>query len=164
MTFEFIIPTYSRIHPLKSILSSLMAQTDDEWRAVVGLDYPEIGMRAKLIDVITSFHDDRISYFVTDRRYNDWGHSLREIAKQKSVADYLILTGDDCYYAPTFIKELKFYSSTLPGVIYWDMVHSHYDYQYFRCLPAYNQIDMGAFATRRDVAQKIPLNTSYAAD
>ena len=74
------------------------------------------------------------------------------------------MTGDDSYYTPNFVEELYQTSKNSPGMVYWDMVHSHYAYQYFRCLPAYNQIDMGAFATRRDLAQQIPLGTEYAAD
>src|SRR5690606_32897439 len=73
-------------------------------------------------------------------------------------------SGDDNYYIPTFINELTIASETNPGMIYWDMVHSHYKYSYFKCLPAFNQIDMGAFATRTDLAKQIKLGTSYAAD
>jgi hypothetical protein len=49
-------------------------------------------------------------------------------------------------------------------MVYWDMVHSHYNYAYFKCVPAGGQIDMGAFATRRDLAQQLYLGTDYAAD
>jgi hypothetical protein len=74
------------------------------------------------------------------------------------------MTGDDNYYVPTFVKELKGAVKDSPGMVYWDMVHSHYDYQLFICSPGFNQIDIGAFATRSDLAKQIKLNTSYAAD
>jgi len=128
------------------------------------LDYPEEGVRAKLLNVIHSFYDDRIDYIITDKRYNDWGHTPRQIVKQTSKADYILMTGDDNYYTPNFVKEVKLASNSLPGVIYWDMVHSHFNYAYFKCVPAHGQIDMGAFCIRRDIAQSIPLNTNYAAD
>jgi hypothetical protein len=44
------------------------------------------------------------------------------------------------------------------------MVHSHYGYSLLDCQLAVNYIDMGAFATRRDIAQQINLGLSFAAD
>ena len=162
MLIEFVIPTYDRPKELLSMLSSLLAQTNSNWKATIVCDMPYIGAFLHLGD-----HDEldpRINYKFLDKRYNDWGHTPREIGKQASIADYVIMTGDDNYYTPNFVQELENVAKTKPGMIYWDMVHSHYDYQYFVCQPAYNQIDMGAFATRRDLAQQIKLNTSYAAD
>jgi len=141
-----------------------MCQTDEDWKATVILDFPEEGVRAKLLNVVHSFYDDRIEYIITDRRYNDWGHSLREIGKQNSYSEYLLMTGDDNYYTPNLVKELKIAASTKPGMIYWDMVHSHFNYSYFKCHPAHGYIDMGAFATRTELAKQIPLTTNYAAD
>jgi hypothetical protein len=145
-------------------LSSLMCQSDEDWKATVILDHPEQGDRAKLLNVIHSFYDDRINYFITHRRFNDWGHSLREAGKQASEAEYLIMTGDDNYYTPHLVKELKLATTSKPGMVYWDMVHSHFNYSYFKCSPAHGYIDMGAFATRTDLAKQIPLTTNYAAD
>jgi hypothetical protein len=164
MLIEFLLPTYNRVNELRSSLSSLICQTDEDWKATVILDYPEEGIRAKLLNVIHSFYDDRIDYIITDKRCNDWGHTPRQIAKQTSKADYILMTGDDNYYTPNFVKEVKLASTFLPGVIYWDMVHSHFNYSYFKCVPAHGQIDMGAFCIRRDIAQSIPLSTNYAAD
>jgi hypothetical protein len=62
------------------------------------------------------------------------------------------------------VNELEIHSEMDYGMLYWDMVHSHYDYTYFECIPAVNRIDMGAFATRRDLAQQIELGKEYAAD
>lgn len=164
MLVEFIIPTYNRPAPLTSMLSSLVAQNDDDWRANVvidGTDHLE-----KIVGIVSNFDDKRIKYSITDKRYNDWGHTPREIGKQMSECSYIIMTGDDNYYTPNFVFELKKIAtlSPQPGMIYWDMVHSHYDYSYFRCSPGGGQIDMGAFATRRDLAQQIKLGTDYAAD
>lgn len=161
MLIDIIIPTYNRIHPLKCMLSSLMAQTNKNWKASVVIDNPEDILITKLVK---SFEDSRIQYILLDKRYNDWGHTPREIGKQASMADYILMSGDDNYYTPNFIQELQYFSEDNPGMIYWDMVHSHYNYQYFKCSPASHQIDMGAFATRRDIAHLIKLNTSFAAD
>ena len=158
---EFIIPTYNRHAPLISMLASLKAQTDDDWKANVVVDNTQ---SERISGIVESFNDPRIYCTFMDKRYNDWGHTPREFGKQMSDAKYIIMTGDDNYYTPNFVFELQYWSFKKPGMIYCDMVHSHYNYHYFKCSPGMNQIDMGAFATRRDLAQQIYLGTAYAAD
>ncbi len=162
MLVEFIIPTYHRPAPLASMLASLVAQTDGHWGANVVIDGTD--HLDEILGIINRIDDPRIRYTVTDKRYNDWGHTPREIGKQMSTADYIIMTGDDNYYTPNFVQEIRPLCEVKVGMVYWDMVHSHYHYTYFKCRPAGGQIDMGAFATRRDLAQQIKLGTDYAAD
>lgn len=161
MIIEFILPTYDRIEPLKSSLSSLMAQTNPNWKAHVLIDNDKKMPAEK---IVRDLNDDRITFSYMDKRYQDWGHTPREKGKQASTASYVVMTGDDCYYTPTFVEEVLKVAKDNPGIIYWDMVHSHYDYHYFKCEPWMNQIDIGAFATRTDLAKQIKLKTSYAAD
>lgn len=161
MLVDFIIPTYNRPAPLKCMLASLVAQTNPDWGAHVVIDNHEDEDNVKLVE---SFNDPRIRWSKMDKRYNDWGHTPREYGKQKSEAKYIIMTGDDNYYTPNFIQEISVLCNVEVGMVYWDMVHSHYKYAYFKCVPAGGQIDMGAFATRRDLAQQIPLGTDFAAD
>ena len=130
MLVEFIIPTYDRIIPLESMLTSLLAQTDPRWKATVLID-SEQEMPAEKI--VTLLNDERITYSYLGKRYNDWGHTPREIGKQASEADYVILTGDDNYYCPPCVADIIAAAKDSPGMIYWDMVHSHYDYHYFNC-------------------------------
>jgi hypothetical protein len=143
------------------MLSSLVAQTNPDWGAHVVIDNPE---DVENVNLVESFNDPRIRWSKMDKRYNDWGHTPREYGKQKSEAKYIIMTGDDNYYTPNFIAEMAPLCNTKVGMIYWDMVHSHYNYAYFKCIPATGQIDMGAFATRRDLAQQINLGKEYDAD
>lgn len=160
-TIDFIIPTFSRLHPLKCMLESLMAQTNPNWCANVMIDNEE---NEKYFQLFVEEYPENIKFTYLNKRYNDWGHTPREIGKQMSKADYIILTNDDNYYTPNFVDEVLKVCEDTPGIIYWDMIHSHYKYQYFECFPAYNQIDMGAFATRRDLAQSVKMETSFAAD
>jgi glycosyltransferase involved in cell wall biosynthesis len=162
MLVDFIIPTYNRPAPLRAMLASLVAQTNGNWVANVVIDGKDY--LNDTLDIIEEIDDPRITYTVTDKRYNDWGHTPREMGKQMSTAKYIIMTGDDNYYTPNFVQEISVLCNVEVGMIYWDMVHSHYNYAYFKCVPAGGQIDMGAFATRRDLAQQIYLGTEYAAD
>lgn len=161
MLVDFIIPTYNRPAPLRAMLASLVAQTNPDWGAHVVIDNHEDEDNVKLVE---SFADPRIRWTKMDKRYNDWGHTPREYGKQKSEAKYIIMTGDDNYYTPNFLQEISVLCNVEVGMVYWDMVHSHYNYAYFKCVPAGGQIDMGAFATRRDLAQQIYLGTDFAAD
>lgn len=162
MLVEFIIPTYYRPHPLKLMLASLVAQYDGDWGALVMIDNDK---NEEIEAIINSFNDGRIRHHYMDKRYNDWGHTPRQVGKQMSDADYIIMTGDDNYYTPNFVEELrKAISNNSPGIVYWNMIHSHYDYSLFDCRLGLGYIDMGAFATRKDIAHDIPLGLRYDAD
>jgi len=161
MIIEFIIPTFNRTIPLLSALASLEAQTVRNWKANVVIDTDSGAVAEEIIKHIGS---DNIYFTYTGKQYNDWGQTPRDIGKQASIADYIVMGGDDNYYMPTCVEEIIKAAKDTPGMIYWDMVHSHYDYHYFKCSPGYNQIDIGAFATRKDLAHQIKLNTTFAAD
>jgi len=161
---EVIMPTFNRFNELKMSIASMACQTVRNWKVTVVIDDSPKSDRTKLIGMIGDFDDDRIQYIFSGKQYNDWGHTPREIGKQQSNAHYVIMTGDDNYYTPNFVKELSLAAAKNPGMIYWDMVHSHYGYCYFKCAPHFNQIDMGAFATRTDLAKQIKLGTDFAAD
>lgn len=163
MLIDFIIPTYYRIDPIRCMLSSLVSQTCSEWIATVVIDNDKSD---EIENVINSFCDSRIKFVYMDQRYNDWGHTPRQFGKQISNCEYVIMTGDDNYYTPNAVEEIKkaIIQYDNPELIYWNMIHSHYDYSFFDCNLGMNQIDMGAFATRVDIAKNIELSTTYAAD
>ena len=93
------------------MLASLLAQTDKDWQAQVIVDNPGINVKGYLTVPI----DSRIKYTVLDKRYNDYGHTPREIFKQQSEAEYLIMTGDDNYYTPNMVSELRQVVQSKPG-------------------------------------------------
>jgi hypothetical protein len=159
---EFIIPTYNRKNELSSMLSSLCAQKSSNWKALVVIDDNIKHLETE--NIISFFKDERISFIYCDKQYNDFGHTPREIGKQKSTADYIIMTGDDNYYVPSFISELNILINDKPGLIYWDMIHNQYNYEHFKCELMFNYIDIGSFAVRRDLAQQIELGKISPSD
>lgn len=165
MTVGFSIPIYDRFENLKVLLSSLRVQSNPDWIALVVKDGPYL---PEQLDIVHQFSriDQRITYAHTPTRHNDWGHTPREMGKQILAphCQYIIMTGDDNYYTPNLIEEIAKVASSNAGMIYWNMVHSHYDYQHFRSALGFNQIDIGAFATRSDIASQIELPKTYAAD
>ena len=165
MIVEFVIPTFNRVNPLFTMLYSLINQTNPNWKAHVVIDNVK---DSKAEEIVKSFNDTRVYYTYLDKRYNDWGHTPRNYGKQNSDADYIIMTGDNNYYVPVtvdwIIKYANLKDSVNPGFIYWQMVHSHGGYCHFNCEPFHGRIDMGSFATRKDIAHQIPLGVKYAAD
>lgn len=159
---EFIIPTYNRVKQLYVVLSSLVVQVDDNWKATVVVDDIE---NDRVKNIVAKFDSDKIEYMFLGKRHNDWGHTPRNVGKNNSTSGYIILTGDDNYYVPTFISELnKVLRKDNVGMIYWDMIHNGYNYKPFTTRVSDGYIDMGAFATRIDLAKQIDLSKSYSAD
>lgn len=160
---DFIIPTYQRYDQIKGTLYSLVSQYNTDWSAQVIIDDIK---NDTIVNIIKDINDSRISYTFAGQRYNDWGHTPREIGKQQSESQYIIMTGDDNYYVPTLVEELKLVAnnSSTPALIYWDMIHSHRNYHAFYSILTHGGIDMGAFATRNDIAKTIKLSSNFAAD
>lgn len=161
----FSIPVYDRFDHLKVILSCLQVQTHPDWIATIVKDGHYTTEELEIVHSFTT-KDPRISYTHTPERTNNWGHTPRELGKHllSGHCQYVVMTGDDNYYTPNLVEEVSKVAHAKAGMIYWNMVHSHYDYQLFRCTVGFNQIDIGAFATRSDIAATIQLPTSYAAD
>lgn len=163
---EFIIPTYNRTEQLQSMLASLVAQIDDDWIATVVVDDEDNEDNNNRIKrIIDNFNTNKIKYIFTGKRFNDYGHEPREVGKQLSKADYIVMTGDDNYYVPSFVKEINYVvKNDNVGMVYCDMIHNGYDYVPFYCRIIDGYIDMGAFVTRRDLAQQLKLGKEYCAD
>ena len=59
-------------------------------------------------------------------RFNDYGHSLRELGLVDAVGDYVLLTNADNYFIAITIEFLNIEIKTqVPDVVMFDMVHSH---------------------------------------
>ncbi|HOS17554.1 MAG TPA: glycosyltransferase family A protein, partial [Bacteroidales bacterium] len=95
MKLEFIIPTYKRINNLCTLLYSLKSQTSNDWTAqVISDNTPEEIIRP----VINHFSEDsRINFNVLSKRYNDWGHTPRNVGLNHSKEELLVMTGEDNY-------------------------------------------------------------------
>lgn len=163
MTIEFIIPTYDRREQLISMLSSINSQITDNWKANVVIDG---NPNSFAYEVVEWLNNPNIYITCLGNRYNDWGHTPRNVGKNNSEADYIVMTGDDNYYVPSFTYEIEQASKSKPGLIYWDMITNNWEnYTWFNTRTEDAFIDMGAFATRRDLAHQIDLVPScFAAD
>ena len=86
-------------------INSIFAQRSDKWSIHVIADCPPEGTLTKIMDYFKD--SDKIKFTILPKRYNDWGHTPRELGKQLSKANYVIMTGDDNYYMPTLVDEIN---------------------------------------------------------
>ena len=161
---EFIIPTWERPNNLKVILSSLQVQTNPNWSAHVIID----GLTNDYRKVKDLYQDDeRIRFSHIEGPNNDWGHTARNYGLDNCKEEWVVMTGDDNYYVPTFVDNFLDTGHKLCEFVFCNLVHEFKrdDYQPVPSKIQYGYIDIGNFMTRMSVVKELRLNTkSYNAD
>jgi glycosyltransferase involved in cell wall biosynthesis len=162
---EFIIPTWERPNNLRVILSSLIAQTNSNWKAHVIID----GMTNDYRNIKDTFQsEERIKFSHIEGPNKDWGHTARNYGLDKAEEDWIVMTGDDNYYVPVFVEEFLSYANQFNcKFVYCNMVHNLFipGYRPINSTIQKGQIDIGNFMCRRDLIGDIRLNTkSYEGD
>jgi glycosyltransferase involved in cell wall biosynthesis len=161
---EFIIPTWERPQELKLILQSLIVQSNPNWKAHVVID----GLTNDYREVKDLYQDEeRVRFSHVDGPNNDWGHTARNYGLDHAQEEWIVMTGDDNYYVPTFVQNFLDEGNKGRELVYCDMVH---DYKRDEYLPvksaiSHGYIDIGNFMTRRTTIGDLRLITdSYQAD
>lgn len=161
---EFIIPTWERPEELKLILQSLMVQTNPNWTAHVIID----GLTNDYREVKDMYQDEvRVRFSHVEGPNNDWGHTGRNYGLDHAQEEYIVMTGDDNYYVPTFVQNFIDEGDKGRDLVYCDLLHDmkRDDYQPIKSKIAHGFIDIGNFMTRRSVIGDLRLMTdSYEAD
>ena len=168
--------SYKRFGELKVFVQSIINQTNNNWSLHVIHD----GKNDDFLNIMDSYQrkdPKRITYECTNRRYNDYGHTLRETGLRKSCHEYNLLTNSDNYYPPKtleFINQaIKASTLSRPDVVMFDMTHSHIDvgrkkkpsYSFFDVFYKRNYIDIGAAIVNTELAQKVGfVDKSFAGD
>lgn len=159
---EFIVPTWKRPNQLMMMLSSLVSQTSDKWKAHVIID----GLTNDYFSVKEYFQDNpniRFSHITGPN--NDWGHTARNYGLSEAKEEFVVMTGDDNYYTPNFVKEmLEEAISNGANLVFCNMVHNNFNYQMVNCRVAHGAIDIGNVMTRTKLAQQFELQHNYDAD
>jgi glycosyltransferase involved in cell wall biosynthesis len=160
---EFVIPTHKRVDLLITIISSIVAQTNPNWTIHVVADCPPEDVKERYLDILAFFdeHKDKIKFSVTKVRFNDWGHTPRNIGLQQATEEWVVMTGEDNYYAPTFVE--NFLSSVKDRddvhFVFCNMVHNwvNDDYIPIQCEIEFGKIDIGNFMVRTHNGKKLEL-------
>ena len=163
-SLEIVVVAYKRPIQIQVLIHSLAAQTCQDFFISIYHD----GFDPEILSILTDLkvmYPDMINFEFTQGRYNDYGHSLREIGIGKASAEYILITNDDNYYCPTFVSEML---KKLPSndLVYCDMIHSHTDYKrIFRTYTRLGSIDVGSMIVRTELAKKIGWpDKSYSGD
>ena len=159
-TLHIIAVAYRNFGQLKVFVQSWLNQTKGNWFLTVIHDGPDPEFDAIMMEFQRQA-PDRIAFRNTANRFNDYGHSLREIGLREISGDYVMLTNADNYFVP---KAVEFMNDVIerddPDVVLFDMVHSH-DRPGGRKLPAYSyfktkykrgSIDMSAAIVRAELS------------
>ena len=158
---NIVIATYNQKNQLEGLKYSLINQTNKNFKVHCLYDTPFIEDEETI-----RTHEIEWNVSFMQRRYNDWGHSLREIglnACSLNDEDYILFTNGDNYYCPPFVEEMLFLTGPDVGVVYCDMIHSHprpdsssggsYGYFNTEFKPCF--CDIGAFIVRLDIARAV---------
>ena len=157
-----VVVTYRQLEALACLLASLNCQTLRNFDVLVIHDGSDDETR-QLIERRAADYDFPCRYLETDERFDDFGHSLRDIGIRAATGEFLLITNGDNYYCPRFV-EFVFEAIDLHhlDVALWDIVHSHSmpgvsslpSYSPFSIHPIRYCIDVGAFLVRTTIAKK----------
>ena len=158
MKIEFIIPTYSRLPHLITMMGSLQAQSNPNWTAHIVADCPPEEIQEAMKTIVEFFNDDRFKLTILPERYNDWGHTPRQYGLDNATEEWVCMTGEDNYYVPEFV-DIMLEQGIHHHFVYCDMVHNWINREY---LPLQSKlqlgrIDIGSFICKTNMGKKIKL-------
>lgn len=162
MKIEFVIPTYNRPDLLMTCISSIVGQTNPNWKIRIVADGPDEDVKEKLSWIANYYENEpRIVWTILDERHNDWGHTPRNIGLEMATEEWIVMTGEDNYYVPTFVENFLSVVKDDVNFVFCNMVHNWSDDNYIPISSqvVYGKIDIGNFMTRTCNAQKLKLNT-----
>jgi glycosyltransferase involved in cell wall biosynthesis len=163
MNIDFIVPTYNRTDHLMCIISSIVAQTNPNWRIHVVADNPPDNIVEKLNEIAGYYaYEPRIRFSVMEKRFNDFGHTPRNYGLINSEEEFVVMTGEDNYYVPTFVQEFLDAVNDDVDLVFCNMVLNGPQNQYvpIKCQIKYGKIDMGCFMSRTELGKQILLKTN----
>lgn len=167
-----VVVTYKQPVQLRGLLASLQCQTLQNFEVLVIHDGPDAQTRQVVEQVMAE--SDRFSYLETDTRYNDYGHSLRDLGVSMASREFLLITNGDNYYMPRF-TEFVFEAVTTYSldVATWDIVHSYChpgktsmrSYNPFRVYPVRWMVDIASILVKTELAKIVGFaDKSYDGD
>ena len=172
-SLEISIVSYERPNLIRCLLWSLASQTCKDFKVSVYHDGPSDATKEIVGDFKKQIVDFEVNYFESDLRFNDFGHSLREMALNNCGTSLMLLTNDDNYYVPTMVENILSQDWENTDIVYFDMVHNHIipslpnpiGYQTLITEPRATRIDMGSFVFRTCLGKEVGFtDKSYGAD
>lgn len=149
---------YERPIPMRILIDCFLVQTNPNWKLTIVHD----GKASDAVNDITKLYDDpRIVFKESEQRYQQYGHPNRKIFLSELEGkrnSFVLLTNDDNYYVPVFVDEVLNLCKPDIGMVYCDVVHSHFQYNVLKTQVKVDRIDIGSFVVREDIAKTIGFN------
>lgn len=158
-----ICVAYKRHKEILVLIHSFLAQTLQNFKLIVLHDGYDQEMY-QILSELKQKNPDVIDYFFSETRYNDWGHSLRDIGIRLADTEYVLITNDDNYYCPVFLELMfKAIETYHADIVMCDMIHSHNQpggrlqppYSLFQTSPERCSMDIGCFIANTQLAKKV---------
>lgn len=162
--FTIIASSYERPEALFTFLACLKNQSDQDFKIIVVNDGPDKVSHW----VCNNAGMKNLTYYNTDERFGDFGHTPRNYGLSMTDSDWILFTNHDNYYVPIFTKEInQMINSGSVDIITYGMITRGGGEDYYPLQPklCMNHIDMGQFVTRRDIIIKaggLPREVSFA--
>lgn len=170
-----IAVAYKRYLQIPILIHSFLCQSSQDWELHIYHDGYDKEHEA-IVKPYQEKYPEKIHYHYSKKRYNDWGHSLREKALETlPLGEWTLLTNDDNYYVPIFVESVLNAANSSPDtkMIYFDCIqrtkaknsHSQEYYGLQQSIPVMLQIDMGSFVTRSDIFKSVKFESkAFIAD
>ena len=145
---------HERYGELKVFVQSILNQSSDDWFLTICHDGPSDEFN-RIMEEYVSSASNKIKFFHTECRFNDYGHTLRDLMLKEIEGEYVLLTNADNYFIPKAIEYLKnCINETNADAIIYDMIHSH-NRPGGRQLPPYSFFETDFYPGSIDVSSAI---------
>jgi len=167
MRLKIMSVAYERPIPMRILIDCFLVQTNPNWELTIIHD----GKASEdVLRTVSLYKDPRIIFQESPERYGIYGHPNRKRFLENietNYTDFILLTNDDNYYVPVFVDKVltkcgsildspKKWNSPLDvGMVYFDTVHSHFQYNVLKTEVRVDHIDVGSFVVRADVAKAV---------
>ena len=150
---KIIVVAYFRPLRLQIMINCFRVQSDPKWEMHIVHDGPA---PQEIRDILPE--DPRIVFYETSQRVKNYGHPNRRMMLndiQASNDDFVLITNDDNYYVPEYVRYMRAEAKPGVGIVYHDCLHNYYSYDILKAKMQTNYIDMGSFIVRADVAKTV---------
>lgn len=153
---SIVIVSYRQPDELMCLLYALSTQTLQNFEIHVLHDGPHPPTREVVRRFIGEHPQVPCRYTETGERFNDYGHTLRQIGIEEAGCEYILITNGDNYYVPRFIEfTFDAIERFRLDMVLFDMVHSHFDYIPFSTAPLRWSVDMGSVVVKTEMARRV---------
>jgi len=155
MKLRVMSVAYERPIPMRILIDCFLVQTNSNWELTIIHD----GKASEDVwRTVALYNDPRIIFQESPERYGIYGHPNRKRYLEQitpSKDSFVLLTNDDNMYVPILVNEILSKCNPNVGMVYFDAVHSHFQYNVLKTEIKVNRIDIGSFVVRADVAKTV---------